>query len=105
MFSFLKDLSGFGSGDSDRKQRKKNMREHRKTRIIRTTTPVNEYDATSENSPIPFSEFDANCPPTPDDKKNDPDWGLTPMRIKRRTTTLPKKVSDPFLIPQAEFHC
>jgi hypothetical protein len=44
------------------------------------------------HSPIPFSEYDNNAGMTPDDKVRDPDWGNTPLRVKRRTTTVPKKV-------------
>ncbi len=45
------------------------------------------------HSPIPFSECNNNVGMTPDDKVKDPDWGNTPLRVKRRiTSTIPKKV-------------
>lgn len=31
---------------------------------------------------------------TPDDKLKDPDWGETPLRVKRTKFMIPKKVTD-----------
>lgn len=104
MIDSLKDSSGI-EDSAEYKRKQKLKRDHRRTRVIRTAPQLDEENCHSNidtiaevaspviHSPIPFSEYDNNVGMTPDDKTKDPDWGNTPLRVKRRTTNaVPKKV-------------
>lgn len=74
----------------DFKRIKKIKRDHRRTRVIRTTPleeeeESNSFQAIAEQSPTANVSSCADCEATPgDDRVKDPDWGQTPLRTRSK---------------------
>jgi hypothetical protein len=98
---FASDLTN--SNKDDFKRAKKIKRDHRRTRVIRTT-PLEEeenqasFSSIAEQSPLANLSGcnESSCATPGDDRVKDPDWGQTPLRIKTskvQKTILKRKTS------------
>ena len=106
---FASDLTNSGGGGSndDYKRAKKIKRDHRRTRVIRTTplaeeeesqANLNSFSSIAEQSPAQLSDYtESSCATPGDDRVRDPDWGQTPLRTKSnkmQKTILKRKTSN-----------
>lgn len=80
----------------DHKRIKKIKRDHRRTRVIRTTPLAeedfngNSFNTIAEQSPVANLSSCADEVATPgDDRVKDPDWGQTPLRTRSKLHSKP----------------